>query len=71
MGLRRALVDRANADLREMGAEPDASKRAWLGGRAQALLSLANAIDADSPSTEDLQAKVDALLSKAAGAVRE
>ncbi len=71
MDLHRELVDLANADLEAMGMEPNPSKRAWLGGRAQALLTVANAIRDDSLSGEALGARVSALLFKAAEAAKE
>ncbi len=70
MELCEKLVTQANADLRQMRVEPDPEKRAWLGGRAQVLLSLANFIRENSPSTADLEAKVEMLMSKAAEAVK-
>lgn len=70
MDLHRELVDRANADLKAMALEPNPSKRAWLGGRAQVLLTVANAIRDDSLSVEALAAAVDALISKAAEEAR-
>jgi len=68
MDLHKGLIDQANADLKAMGLEPNPSKRAWLGGRAQVLLTVANAIRDDSLSEEALGARVDALLFKAAEA---
>ncbi len=70
MDLRRELVDQANADLKDMALEPSPAKRAWLGGRAQVLLSLANTIGEDLPSPEEVGAKVETLLSKAADSAK-
>ncbi len=70
MDLSEELVKRANADLRDMGLEPDPSRRAWLGGRAQVFLSIANRMGYDSPSPGDLEAEIEMRLSKAAEAVR-
>ncbi len=70
MALCQELVDRANADLKQMGLEPNSSKRAWLWGRAQVLLTVANAIRDESPSPEALSARIDTLLAKAAEAAR-
>ncbi len=70
MDLYQALLARANADQKEMGVEPNPSKRAWLGGRAQVLLSVANFIKDEAPSDEELEAEVDRRLSKVAEAVK-
>ena len=69
LDLCQELVAQGNADLKEMGLEPSPAKRAWLGGRAQVLHSIANLIGDDSPSVEDLEAEVLMRLSKAAEAV--
>lgn len=53
-----------------MGIEPNPTKRAWLGGKAQVLLSLANLIKDESPYTGDLEAEVQMRLRKAAEAVK-
>ncbi len=69
MDLHRELVDRANANLAEMSVEANPSKRAWLGGGAQALLSVANYLEDGSPSAQELAAEVETRLSKVAEAV--
>ncbi len=70
MDFHRELINQANADLKEMEVEPDPSKRAWLGGRAQVLLSVANFIKDDSPSAEAPERDGEARLSKVAESVK-
>ncbi len=69
--LYQALLTRANADLQEATGEPDAAKRAWLGGRAQALLSLANYLRDEAVSGEGLEAVVETRMMKAVQAVNQ
>jgi hypothetical protein len=69
--LREELVTRANADLKAMTAEPDPAKAAWLGGRAQALLSVANDLRDKGLPVQDVEGTLRKRLLEAAEIVRQ
>ena len=69
--LREELVARANADLKAMTAEPDPAKAAWLGGRAQALLSVVNDLGDKQLPLQDIEGTVQKRLLEAAVIARQ
>ncbi len=65
MDLYRVLRDRAEADLQTMRSQPSDEERAFLGGRAQVYGLFAHMVQDDS-TPQELEAEVDAHLTKAA-----
>ncbi len=71
MDLHRELVNQANADLGSVMSETSPSKRAWIVGRAMVIFEVANYMQGESPSTQELEAKLATLLARETGALEQ